>query len=85
MITKLIKIGNSKGIRIPKSLLNETGLTDKVEIMIKDDSLIIKPKKKVRENWDKAFSKMAQNNDDVLLDEESAINLNEWDNEEWEW
>lgn len=47
MITNLISIGNSKGIRIPKPLLNESGLGEEVEIKVKkgEIKIIAAPKK----------------------------------------
>ena len=85
MKTKVIKIGNSRGIRIPRHMLEESGLKNEVEIEVKDNKIVLKPVSKVRENWDLAFQKMAENRDDVLLDESAFNNTNTWDKEEWEW
>lgn len=85
MKTKVIKIGNSKGVRIPRHILEESGLKNEVEIEVNDNKIILKPTKKVREDWDIAFKGMAKNNDDILLDKKSLGNLTSWDNEEWEW
>ena len=85
MITRIVKIGNSKGIRIPKILLEQSGLTDEVELEVKKDQLIIRSKKSVRQGWESAFRTMAKNNDDQLLDKEYIINQSSWDAEEWEW
>jgi antitoxin MazE len=85
MTTKIIKIGNSKGIRIPRHILNESGLKDEVEIEVIDDRIILKPKSKVRDNWETAFQKMSKNGDDILLDKEYLENSTSWDNKEWEW
>jgi len=85
MITRIVKIGNSQGIRIPKILLEQSGLTDEVVLEAQKDQLIIRPKKNVRQGWESAFRAMAKNNDDQLLDKESIINQSSWDAEEWEW
>ncbi|MCB0751395.1 MAG: AbrB/MazE/SpoVT family DNA-binding domain-containing protein [Ignavibacteriae bacterium] len=85
MITKVIKIGNSRGIRIPKTMIDQSGITDKVEIETKENKIIIKGIPQKRKNWEAAFEKMAQNNDDILLDKESLDNQNSWDEEEWTW
>jgi antitoxin MazE len=85
MRTKVVKIGNSRGIRIPKSLIDESGLKNEVELEISDGQIIVKPVSKNRESWNEEFKKMAKNKDDVLLDNESLIDLSKWDNEEWEW
>ncbi len=85
MITKVIKIGNSRGIRIPKYIIEQKGLNDEVELEVKNDSLVIKPVKKTRANWDLSFKLMSENKDDILLDEESLLHQNSWDNDEWVW
>ena len=82
MITQLIKVGNSRGVRIPKPLIQETGLTDDVKIHVEGGSIIISPVKSVRAGWGDAFNKMHVNNDDVLIDKNSRSS---WDDEEWEW
>jgi antitoxin MazE len=84
MKTRIVSIGNSKGIRIPKPLLEQTGLRGEVEITVEDDSLVIRPFKKPRAGWAAAFRKMAQRGDDALLDE-TASALSGWDETEWEW
>ena len=85
MITKVIKIGNSRGIRIPKHIIEQQGLNDEVELEVKNDSLVIKPVKKTRANWDLSFRLMSENEDDILLDKESLLHQNSWDNDEWVW
>jgi antitoxin MazE len=85
MKAKVIKIGNSKGIRIPRYMLEQSGLKNEVEIEVKDSNIILKPFSKARENWEVAFKKMSENNDDVLLDKEYLEHTSAWDNEEWEW
>ncbi len=85
MKTKVVKIGNSRGIRIPKSLINESGLKNEVELEVSDGQIIIKPISANRESWDTAFKKMAKKQDDILLDHESILSQSSWDQEEWEW
>lgn len=85
MVTKIIKIGNSKGIRIPRIILDQIGLVEEVELEVKDKQLVIRPGKRPRENWDEAFRSMAENSDDQLLDAESLATQSRWDEEEWEW
>ena len=82
MITQLIKVGNSRGVRIPKPLIQETGLTDDVTIRVEGGSIIISPVRAVRSGWQEAFNKMHANNDDVLIDKNIRSN---WDDKEWEW
>ncbi|MEB3210512.1 MAG: AbrB/MazE/SpoVT family DNA-binding domain-containing protein [Leptolyngbyaceae bacterium] len=80
--TRIIKIGNSQGIRIPKPLLEQSGIEEDVEIEIQDNVLILRAASKPRAGWQAAFEAMADNNDDALLDD--AI-TSEWDEREWEW
>jgi len=67
MELSIIKIGNSKGIRLSKSILKQLGIKDRVELIVKDDQLIIKPISKVRDGWEDQFEQMAKLNDDQLL------------------
>lgn len=85
MKTKVIRIGNSKGIRIPQQILAQSGLESEVEIEVKDKRIILKPTSKARENWEFAFQRMSENKDDILLDKEYLANSTSWDSEEWEW
>lgn len=84
MKTRIIRIGNSHGIRIPKPLLDQTGLQGEVEIQIDNSSLVIRPVKKPRQGWAAAFQEMARRGDDALLDAD-ALPMSAWDEDEWEW
>lgn len=83
MKARIVPIGNSQGIRIPKPLLEQTGMSGEVEISAERDSLVIRPARKPRANWAAAFRKMADRGDDALLDETPS--LSRWDKDEWEW
>jgi antitoxin MazE len=85
MKTKIVKIGNSRGVRIPKSFIDESGLNNEVELEIDDGKIVIKPISKNRESWDSTFQRMAKNNDDLLLDSDTLLNQTKWDEEEWKW
>lgn len=84
MRARLIKIGNSQGLRIPKPILEQTGITGDVEIELEKNKIIIRPVQKVREGWDKAFKKMAENGDDEIVINDNDIS-HSWDDEEWQW
>lgn len=84
MKTRIIRIGNSQGIRIPKPLLEQTGLSGEVEISVHDGSLIIKQARKPRAGWAVAFKQMAERGEDALLDSD-APSLTRWDEDGWEW
>ena len=87
MITKnnamdisVIPIGNSKGIRLSKTLLEKYNIKDKVELILEKGYIILKPKSEPRSGWDKAFKKMHENGDDNLLVNDSFEDetLEEW-------
>ena len=84
MRAKLVGIGNSRGIRIPKTLLEQGQFKDEVEMELTDGCLIIRPAVCARSGWDEAFRQMHEHGDDALLDEESPTGT-EWDVTEWEW
>ncbi len=80
--TRIVKIGNSQGVRIPKLLLEQSGIHAEVEIEVQGDHLTIRRAPRLRRGWDEAFAAMANQQDDVLLDEANAT---AWDSVEWEW
>ena len=84
MKTRIIRIGNSHGIRIPKPLLELTGLEGDVELSAENGTLLIRPITKPRAGWAEAFEEMARRGDDTLLDGDSPVPT-EWDESEWEW
>ncbi len=67
MEISIIKIGNSKGIRLPAVVLKKYNFKDKVNLILKDEYIIIQPVKQPRRGWDAAFKKMHENDDDKLL------------------
>jgi antitoxin MazE len=83
MKTALIAIGNSRGIRIPKPLIEQCGLRDEVELDVRNNAIIIQSQKAPRSGWDKAFAQMTRLKDDSLLHVDSKPSR--WDVEEWEW
>jgi antitoxin MazE len=84
MRARIVRIGNSHGIRIPKPILEETGLSGEVELEVADGQLIVGPARGARQGWDASFREMAERGDDRLLDAE-AIETSDWDEDEWEW
>ncbi len=82
--TRIIKIGNSQGIRIPKLLLEQTNLGEEVELELQQDQIVVRPIHSVRHYWEKAFQAMAEQGDDELLDDDILVST-VWDEEEWEW
>ena len=84
MRARIVKIGNSQGLRIPKLLLEQTGIKDDVELEVDKTRIIIRPISNPRSGWDNAFKAMAQNSDDVLINGNGHL-AHSWDDEEWQW
>ena len=80
MELSIIKIGNSKGFRLSKTLIDKYNIKDKVEIILKKGYIILKPIPRPRKGWDVAFKEMNKNGDDQLLfnDVFEDENLEEW-------
>ena len=85
MKTKLIRIGNSQGVRIPKPIIEEMGLTGEIEMILEDNQIILRPVEQTRKGWDRAFEDMAQKDDDQLIDKEEVEQPSNWDETEWTW
>ena len=82
MRVNVIRIGNSRGIRIPKPLLAQCHIGDAVELEVRKDHLAVVPADSPRSGWTDAFRKMAAHGDDAMLDEEAPT---QWDRTEWKW
>lgn len=67
MELSVINIGNSKGIRLPKTILEKYNINDKIELILEKGYIILKPKSEPRKNWEKAFKEMHESGDDQLL------------------
>jgi antitoxin MazE len=80
--TRLVQIGNSRGVRLPKPLLQEAGLTDQVEIRAREGVIVIQRVGRPREGWAEAARQMRERQDDRLIDEPTATRF---DDEEWQW
>jgi antitoxin MazE len=80
MDISVISIGNSKGIRLTKTILEKYNITDTVELILEKGYMILKPKQEPRKGWDKSFKKMHENGDDklVISDIFEDENLDEW-------
>jgi len=80
MEVSVIKIGNSKGIRLSKTLLDKYKIQDTVEVILEKGQIVIKPLSRPRKGWEKAFKRMSENGDDRLLinDVFEDENLEEW-------
>jgi len=84
METKLIKIGNSFGVRLPKSLINQYGLKNDIEIEPTENGILITPKRKSREGWAELLAtaiKQGHSPDNELLEGFA----DEFTETEWQW
>ena len=85
MRSKLIPIGNSRGVRLPKSVIEQCGLGDEIELVVRNDCLIVRSPKAPRAGWEEAFKRMRAANHDRLLDAQAVAKPTEWDETEWTW
>lgn len=83
MKLRLVRIGNSRGIRIPKPVLDQCRLQDAVELQVEEDRLVIFPRRRLREGWEEAFRSAGPSRDDELLVD--ALPPTEFDKVEWRW
>lgn len=82
MKAKLVRIGNSRGVRLPKPLIEEAGLTDDVELEVRSGAIVISPANGTRSGWEEAAKEMCLRGDDEPVD----IYVNtRFDDEEWQW
>jgi len=77
----IISVGNSKGIRIPKAILEQCSFNTEAELEVQGNALLIRPVKKVREGWEKAFQLMHERNEDALVIND-ALDI---EMEKWKW
>lgn len=79
---RIIRIGNSRGIRVPKVLLDQARLPDEVELRAEPGRLVVEAVRRPRAGWAEAAKAMRERGDDVLLDEPAATRF---DQHEWQW
>jgi antitoxin MazE len=82
MKARLVRIGNSRGIRLPKPLIEEVGLEEEVELRIRDGAIVISASNAPRAGWEAAAKEMRARDEDRLLD---PLVPTAFDAEEWEW
>lgn len=82
MRTELIRIGNSRGIRIPKPLIEQVGLGDTVELRVENDRIIIAAERRARAGWEESFRAAGLPDSDELA---GPSGPNRFDNREWRW
>ncbi|MEK6609911.1 MAG: AbrB/MazE/SpoVT family DNA-binding domain-containing protein [Gemmatimonadota bacterium] len=82
MKARIVRIGNSRGIRLPKPLLEEAGLGEEVELRASEGSILISPASGSRAGWAKAAQQLRERGEDQLLDVGSPTRF---DQEDWRW
>lgn len=80
MELSVINIGNSKGIRLSKTILEKYNIQDKIELILEKGFIVLKPKAEPRKNWEKAFKTMHENGEDQMLIDDifEDENFEEW-------
>ena len=82
MKTHLVRIGNSRGVRLPKAIIAQAGLTDEVELGVRDGAVVIARATSARSGWADAARQMRQRDEDRLLDTPTPTRFDE---KEWQW
>ncbi len=82
MKARIIQIGNSQGIRIPKVLLEEAAISGDVDLVPVEDGILIRNISKPRSDWDSAFANSSESDEDAELHERSA---GDFESKEWQW
>lgn len=82
MKSRLIRIGNSRGVRLPKPLIEEAGLKEEVEVRVREGAVVISSPREPRAGWAEAARQMRERGGDRLLDDPTATRF---EDEEWRW
>ena len=82
MRTALVAVGNSKGVRLPKPILEQAGIVDEVDLEVRDGEIVLRSARVPRAGWAEAFAAMSAAGDDDLLDRDLPT---QWDASEWRW
>ena len=83
MTVNLVRIGNSRGIRIPKPIIEQCGFGETVQLRVQKGSLVILPDRQPRHGWAEKFRRNAKTVDDRLILDTAKPNA--FDSKEWEW
>lgn len=82
MKARLVRIGNSRGVRLPKPLIDQAGLTDDVELQLRGNTIVIVAQKRPRSGWAEAARALHAAGGDQLLDAPAPT---KFDEAEWQW
>ena len=81
---RLVRIGNSQGLRLPKAVIEQADLGEEIEVEASHHQIILRPSRRARAGWGEQFQAMSKNSDDKLVDAQT-ITTSQWDNDEWSW
>ena len=82
MKARLVRIGNSRGIRLPKPVIEEAGLSDEVELRVRPGAILIARAAGPRAGWAEAAQRLRRRGEDELL---APPTPTRFDDEEWAW
>lgn len=82
MKARIVRIGNSRSVRLPKQILDLAALPEEVELHAEPRRIVIEAAERPRAGWEEAARRMGSQGDDVLIDPNTATRF---DDEEWEW
>ena len=82
MKARLVRIGNSRGIRLPKPILEQVGLSDEVELRVRNRTIVIAPARLPRAGWAAAARRLRAESEDGLIDPSTPTRF---DRDEWRW
>ncbi len=80
--SRIVRIGNSRGVRLPKSLIEQAGLRDEIELHVRGNTIVVAPARRTREGWAEAARKLAAEQKAGLLDAPTSTTFDE---HEWQW
>lgn len=82
MKARIVRIGNSRGVRLPKVLIDQANLSEEVELRAAPGRIVLEAVRRPREGWAEAARRMHDRSEDRLLDAPSPT---QFDDQEWEW
>lgn len=82
MKTRIVRIGNSRGVRLPKPLIEQAGLGEEVELRVQEGAIVIQSAVQPRAGWATAARRLAAEQEGALLDEPTST---KFDRTEWQW
>ena len=80
--SRIVAIGNSQGVRIPKMLLEDSRITGEVDLELHPEGILIRKAQKPRAGWSEAFKSMAENEEDELV---GGTLSSDFEKKEWQW